>query len=165
VRRWQEREHDAHHHLYDDLGQHHEHAHHTHARQSHTDHEHSQLPEAAEGRIGRRSLLALGVAGGLLPCPSALVLMVGAIALGQIGFGLALAIAFSLGLAIALIAIGLTFLYTGRAITLALSYRLMQPGVVTPVLRVAPIGSALVIALLGLVMTVQALGQAGLLRM
>ena len=62
-----------------------------------------------------RSLLALGISGGLLPCPSALVLMLSAINLGRIGYGLVLTIIFSFGLAATLTAIGLIFLYIGNA--------------------------------------------------
>jgi ABC-type nickel/cobalt efflux system permease component RcnA len=59
-------------------------------------------------------LLALGISGGLLPCPSALVVLLGAIALNKIGFGLILVLAFSLGLAGALTAIGMLFIYAGK---------------------------------------------------
>jgi ABC-type nickel/cobalt efflux system permease component RcnA len=62
---------------------------------------------AASGDLGWRSLVALGVAGGLVPCPSALALMLGAIALGRPGWGLVLAGAFGLGLAGVLTAVGL----------------------------------------------------------
>jgi ABC-type nickel/cobalt efflux system permease component RcnA len=51
--------------------------------------------------------LALGISGGLLPCPSALVVMLGAIALNRVGFGLLLILVFSAGLAGTLTTIGL----------------------------------------------------------
>ena len=66
--------------------------------------------EAAPGELGWRSLLTLGVAGGLVPCPSALVLMLGAIALGRVQLGLALVAAFGLGLAGVLTLVGLACL-------------------------------------------------------
>ena len=69
------------------------------------------LPPA---RISWRGLLALGVSGGLIPCPSALVVLLGSIALGRVGFGLALVVAFSLGLAATLTGLGILFLYAGR---------------------------------------------------
>jgi len=62
-----------------------------------------------------RSLLALGISGGLLPCPSALVLMLSAISLGRVGYGLILTVVFSFGLAATLTGIGLIFLYIGSA--------------------------------------------------
>jgi sulfite exporter TauE/SafE len=46
-----------------------------------------------------KSLLALGISGGLLPCPSALVMLLSASALGNVGLGMTLVVAFSLGLA------------------------------------------------------------------
>ena len=61
-----------------------------------------------------RSLLALGISGGLLPCPSALVVMLGAIALQRVLLGLVLIVAFSAGLAATLSAIGLAMVYSGR---------------------------------------------------
>jgi nickel/cobalt exporter len=71
-------------------------------------HGHSHLPPGADGEpVTWRNLLALGVSGGLVPCPAALVLMLSAIALGQTGFGLVLVLAFSLGLAGVLTGLGL----------------------------------------------------------
>ncbi|MEJ7653734.1 MAG: sulfite exporter TauE/SafE family protein [Chloroflexia bacterium] len=61
-----------------------------------------------------KSLVALGVSGGLVPCPSALVLLLSAISLGRLGFGLVLVIAFSLGLAGVLTGIGLVLVYARR---------------------------------------------------
>ena len=57
------------------------------------------------------SLIALGASGGLVPCESALVLLLSAIALGRVGLGLMLLTAFSLGLAVVLVAIGILVLY------------------------------------------------------
>jgi nickel/cobalt exporter len=86
--------------LSQDEHQHHEHEH------AHGHHHHHHLPMAGEA-ITWRSLLALGVSGGLVPCPSALVVLLSAIALHRIGFGLALIVAFSAGLAVVLTAIGI----------------------------------------------------------
>ena len=65
--------------------------------------------------IDRRGLLGVGVAAGLLPCPSALVVLLSAIALHRIGFGLALIVAFSLGLAATITSIGLVAVLAKRA--------------------------------------------------
>jgi len=46
-----------------------------------------------------RGLLAMGAAAGLIPCPSALVVLLGAVAQGEIALGMLLIVAFSLGLA------------------------------------------------------------------
>jgi ABC-type nickel/cobalt efflux system permease component RcnA len=111
---------------------------------------HTHLPPGADGpRAAWRSLLALGVSGGLLPCPSALVVMLGAIALDRIGFGLVLVASFSLGLASVLTIIGLAFLYAGR-----LFERLP---VQKKVFRFVPVVSALFITLVGLGIAVRAL--------
>ena len=67
---------------------------------------HSHLPPGADGSpITWKSLLALGISGGLLPCPSALVMLLSASALGNVGLGMTLVVAFGLGLALVLIPI------------------------------------------------------------
>ena len=60
--------------------------------------------------VSRRGLAALALSGGILPSPTALVVLVAAIALHRVGYGLALIGAFSLGLATALVAIGMVAL-------------------------------------------------------
>lgn len=73
---------------------------------------HSHLPPGAAGeKITWRSLLTLGVSGGLVPCPSAMVLLLAAVALNKTAYGMLLVLAFSLGLAITLTLIGLLFLH------------------------------------------------------
>ena len=54
-----------------------------------------------------RALLALGVTGGIVPCPAALVVLLSAMALQRVGFGLLLIVAFSVGLASVLMTLGL----------------------------------------------------------
>jgi nickel/cobalt transporter (NicO) family protein len=135
---------------------HHDHDHQHHHDGHHHDHRHghSHLPPAAAP--GWRSLLALGVSGGLLPCPSALVVMLGAIALGRIAFGLVLIVAFSAGLAGVLTGVGLAFVHARRWFDrMPLDGRLA---------RYVPVASALAISLAGLLIVVQALGQIGVLR-
>jgi len=129
------------------LGEHAEpHHHHDH------DHGHSHLPPDV---LGWRGLLALGVSGGLLPCPSALVVMLAAISLGRIGFGLVLIVAFSAGLAGVLGAIGLVFVY-------ARSWFARLP-VHGRFARYLPVASALVISVAGLLIVANALSRTGLL--
>src|SRR5262249_17769475 len=76
-------------------------------------HDHSSPHEAAhaqppvEETLSSRALLALGVTGGIVPCPAALVVLLSAIALQRVGFGLLLIVAFSVGLAGVLITLGL----------------------------------------------------------
>lgn len=95
-----------------------------------------------------RSLLAVGASAGIIPCPSALVLLLGAIALDRVGYGLVLVLAFSLGLAGLLSAIGLLILYARRFVD-----RLPLDGRIA---AAVPALSALVIVTLGLVLTVRA---------
>ena len=102
-------------------------------------------------QITWRNLLALGVSGGLIPCPSALVVLLGAIALNKIGLGLALVLAFSLGLAGALTAIGMLFIYAGR-----LFERFPSQG---QVIRFLPVLSALFVSALGALIIWKALGE------
>src|SRR6266496_4468063 len=69
-------------------------------RHHHHHHHHHDAPSL-------RSLLTVGVSGGLLPCPSALVVLLAAISLHRIAFGLVLILAFSAGLALTITGIGL----------------------------------------------------------
>lgn len=126
----------------------HHHSHDGHHHHHH-DHSHSHLPPANEGSMKWSSLLALGISGGLLPCPSALVVLLSAIALGRIGFGLALVSAFSLGLAAVLTGIGLMLVYAKDKFE-HLSFQI-------PKIRMLPVASALCITLIGLGITTQAL--------
>jgi nickel/cobalt exporter len=113
----------------------HEHAH-------HHDHEH-------EHEISRRSLLAVGVSGGLLPCPSALVVLLAAISLHRLLFGLVLIVAFSLGLALSITGIGLGAILAKKAF----ARRSFDGGLI----RALPALSAVVIVVAGVLMTVHAL--------
>lgn len=79
---------------------------HTHGGRAHT--------HAPPKKVTWGNLLALGISGGLLPCPSALVLMLAAISFDRIGYGIVLTLVFSFGLAATLTAVGLAFLYVGK---------------------------------------------------
>ena len=105
---------------------------------------HSNLPRVGPGeRITWRSLLALGISGGLIPCPSAMVLLLAAVALNKTAYGLLLVVAFSIGLALTLTLVGLAFLYARN-----LFPRLEGNGRWA---RLLPIVSAALITMLGLV--------------
>ena len=65
--------------------------------------------------------MALALAGGILPAPSALIVMLGAIDAHRVAFGLSLVAAFSVGLATALIVIGLGALKAREAMAARLS--------------------------------------------
>jgi ABC-type nickel/cobalt efflux system permease component RcnA len=119
------------------------------------DHDHHHHHHAGGAPASLRSLLALGVSGGLVPCPSALVVMLGAIALGRVAFGLLLIVAFSAGLAAVLTGIGLALVYAR-----GLFERLPVDGRIA---RYVPVASAVVIAVAGLAIVVRALGETGVL--
>jgi len=137
-------------------GHSHEHGHENHEHQHDHDHtDHSHLPPGVDGSpVTWRSLLALGVSGGLIPCPSALVVLLGAIALNRIGFGLILVLAFSLGLAGALTAIGMMFIYAGR-----LFERFSLQG---RIVRLLPVLSALFVSMIGVGILIKALMEIGI---
>jgi nickel/cobalt transporter (NicO) family protein len=111
-------------------GHHHDHHHH---------HEHGDT----------RGLLAVGISGGLLPCPTALVVLLAAISLHRVAFGLLLIVAFSVGLAAVITGIGLLAVSARRAFG-----RLSLEG---PLMRALPAFSACAIVALGLVMTYRSL--------
>ena len=98
------------------------------------------------------SLIALGASGGLVPCESALVLLLSAVALGRVGLGLFLLMAFSLGLAIVLVAIGMLVLYARHL--LPERTRNSRSGL----FRWAPVASAAAVMVVGLLMTGVSLG-------
>ena len=99
-----------------------------------------------------RSLLALGVSGGLLPCPEALMVLLITIAAHRVLFGLLLIVAFSGGLAAVLVGFGLLLVYAR-----GLFARVNLASGLAP--RLLPVASALVIVVAGGVITAQALPQ------
>jgi ABC-type nickel/cobalt efflux system permease component RcnA len=109
----------------------------------HNHHHHHHAP------ITRRGLLAMGASAGLIPCPSALVVLLGAIAQHEVALGLLLIVAFSAGLAATLTALGIAVVHAGR-----LTARIAPDG---RVIAVLPAASALVIVAAGTLLTVQAL--------
>src|SRR6266513_198127 len=78
-------------------------------------HEHHHHGHGHEHGLSRRSLVTVGISGGLLPCPSALVVLLAAITLHRVAFGLLLIVAFSAGLASSITGIGLVAVVARRA--------------------------------------------------
>ena len=153
---------------------HHHHSHddshgHSHSHDSHHHHHHSHGPihshVPAEGDVNLKSLLALGVSGGL--CPSALLLLLSSIALGQVGYGLILVLSFSLGLASVLTGLGLLLIYSKHLFkrlpiekwTDQKSFQLKW------IMNVIPIVTATAITCIGLIISIQALWQIGMSKM
>jgi ABC-type nickel/cobalt efflux system permease component RcnA len=126
------------HHHHDRAHGHHDHSH------GHGSHQHVPAPGS-----GFRGLVAVGVSGGILPCPTALVVLLAAISLHRVAYGLVLIIAFSAGLAAAITAIALLAVAARRTFN-----RMSFDG---RAIRLLPSASTLVIVGLGLAMTVRAL--------
>jgi ABC-type nickel/cobalt efflux system permease component RcnA len=106
-------------------------------------HVHSHVPD----EISMGGLIALGASGGLVPCPSALVLLLTSVSLNRVGLGLILLTAFSAGLAVVLSAIGLIVLYARH---------LLPDRAKTPEnwwFRWLPVASAAVVTCIGIAMT------------
>jgi nickel/cobalt transporter (NicO) family protein len=104
---------------------------HAHADGHEHHHPHAHAHPHDEPGVGRGGLLAIGLAGGMIPSPAALVLLLGAIAAGQPAYGLLLAVAFGTGMAAVLVALGL-LVVRGRSRLTAAAGRL--PGLI----RLAP---------------------------
>jgi nickel/cobalt transporter (NicO) family protein len=132
-----------------------EHTHPHPGNEHHHEHAHSHLPPGADGsKISMRGLLTLGASGGLIPCPAALVLLLSAISLDRLGFGMILVIAFSTGLAIVLTAIGLLMIYA-RQVFERFSFEARMP-------YLLPVASALTISTVGVLILLGSLRQVGL---
>ena len=99
-------------------------------------------------------MLAAGASAGLIPCPSALVVLLGAISQQQIALGLLLILVFSLGLAGTLTAVGL-LVVSARGLT----SRWRPAGRTARVAAAAPAISAAVIVVVGVVLTLRALPE------
>jgi nickel/cobalt transporter (NicO) family protein len=104
------------------------------------DHDHHHEP------LSLSSIVSLGIAGGVIPCPSALVLLLSAIALHHVGYGMVLVSAFSVGLALVLVAIGLLVIYANQWLEKLPS----RP----KVMRYLPVGSAIAVLITGTLLTV-----------
>ena len=118
--------------------------HHPHEGGSTVQHGHAYPHPVPSRPLSRKSLTALAVAGGMLPSPTALVVLLAAVALDRIAYGLALIGAFSIGLAAALVVVGLIALRARDVVAGRMSGRTA---------RLVPVLSAASIALLGLVLT------------
>ena len=111
-------------------------------RHAHQHHHH-------HGDRSLRDLLAVGISGGLLPCPTALVVLLGAISLHRVGYGLVLILAFSLGLAGAMTAVGLAAVSARRF--------LRKKSFEGRIVRALPAASAALILALGVAMTARSI--------
>jgi high-affinity nickel-transport protein len=102
--------------------------------------------------LSLRELCILGITGGIVPCPAALVVLLSAFSLHRIGFGLFLITAFSVGLAAVLVIVGLTMVYTKRFMSAR-----MQSG--SAAVRYLPLVSSAFMVVLGVGITASAVGS------
>jgi len=143
---------------------------HLHTHEHHNDHPHIHThehphdhpqdaghPHSTDSPFSYRQLVTLGVTGGIVPCPAALVVLLSAISLHRVAFGLYLIVAFSLGLAADLISIGMVTVYARRLLA-----RLPTEG---PLInRWLPTASAAAITCLGVGIAAQALLAMGVIH-
>jgi len=144
-------DHDHHHHHHDHDHDHshahlrgHDHIHHDH------DHDHHHGPGGHTHVIETEDgappsfwqILTLGISGGIVPCPAALIVLMLAISVGRLSYGLLFILAFSVGLAAVLVAIGFVVVKTAGAIRSATGER-------SPVLKALPVFSSILITILG----------------
>ena len=116
---------------------------------------HTHVPVDGQ-KVTLGSLLALGITGGIIPCPSALVVLLVAVYFGKVALGLSLILAFSVGLASVLTGIGLLMVY-GRGLLAHMKFN-------SGLLGRLPMASALAVVCLGIVLAFGSLSQGGVLR-
>ena len=138
----------------------HPHAGHAHGDPHGHDHPHAHTHGPGHthdhGGFSRRSLIGIRVAGGLVPSPSALVVLLGAIALGRTVFGVLLVLAYGVGMAGVLTAVGLLLVH-GRARLERLSPRGDLGARVATVRRLLPGLTAALVLLVGVGLVVRSL--------
>jgi nickel/cobalt transporter (NicO) family protein len=108
------------------------------------------------GRLSRRGLVGLGVAGGLVPSPSALVVLLGAVALGRTGFGIALVLGYGAGMAGTLTAAGLLLVKLRDRLERS-ARRAAREAFLARLARATPVLTACLVLVVGLGLTVRGL--------
>jgi nickel/cobalt transporter (NicO) family protein len=106
----------------------------------------------------RGTVLIMGFAGGLMPSPSAVVVLLGAVALGHAWFGVLLVLAYGLGLAVTLTEIGVFITGSGRWLATRMPWLRDQAHRIPA--RLVPAGSAALVVLLGVGLAVRSLATA-----
>lgn len=141
--------HHAHdHHAHD----HHAHGHHAHGHgHGHGHHGHHHDHHGAPGRAG---LLGIGIAGGIVPSPSALIVLLGAVALGRTWFGVLLVLAYGLGMAATLTLAGLLLVGLHHRLHRRISPRIGHW--TTRLATLTPVLTAALVLVVGAVLTVRA---------
>ena len=130
---------------------------HSHSHRHADGHVHSHFHDPGDGPMGRRSLVALGFAGGLVPSPSALVVLLGAIALGRAWLGVSLVVGYGLGMAATLMGAGLLLVRFRGALDRRLSTA--ERGRPAALARALPVLTAALILGVGALLSLRALAQ------
>ena len=112
-------------------------------------------PPSRASEVSLGSLFSLGISGGLVPCPEALVVLMIAFAVNRIALGLVILVSFSVGLALVLVAIGILMVVAKPMMT-----RFTGEG---RIIGYLPVVSAAVVTLLGCVIAYKGLVEAGIL--
>jgi nickel/cobalt exporter len=128
-----------------------EEAHAADAPHSHGGRVHRHVPEGGAG-LSWKSLFALGLSGGLVPSASALILLLGSISAGRIGYGIVLVVAFGMGMAVVLGGVGLALVRASRLVG-----RLPRRWSLGRLAGAVQLATAGLVVILGLVLTSQAL--------
>ncbi len=118
---------------------------------------HTHLPPAGS-TITWRSLFVLGLAGGLIPSTSALLILLGSIAAGRPAFGLVLVVAFGLGMALVMGGVGVALVFARGRLE-----RFDGASVLGRTSTLVPLAASVVVLSLGLYLTAQAVGGAPVL--
>ncbi len=134
--------------------------------QRHDGHGHTHGPVAAHGHhhdhdkssdagLGWKSLVVLGLSGGIVPSASALLLLLAAVNVHQIGLGIVLIAVFGLGMAAVLVGVGMTLVGAGALAARRLARYRLAPTLMARL----PLLTAVVVVVFGVGITVQAVAQ------
>jgi len=104
--------------------------------------------------------VAIGLAGGLLPSPSALLVFLGALALGRPWFGVALVVAFGVGMAATLAVVGLLVMRLRERAERRLAQR--PSSRFAPLLRIVPLLTAAAVVVLGTALALRGFSATGI---
>jgi len=114
-----------------------------------------ELIQPSGAGLGWKSLVVLGLSGGIVPSASALLLLLSAVSFHQIGFGMALIAVFGLGMAAVLVGVGMALVGAGALAARRLARYPLAPALLARL----PLFTALVVVVFGVGITIQAVAQ------
>lgn len=122
---------------------------HDHSNHGHGHHSHSHATQSADEHVTARDIGALGLSGGMVPCPAAIVLLLLTWQIGRPGLGFVLIGAFSIGLATTLIAVGFLAIYGTKFVLRWLSKRDTEDGHHAMISSIAPLIGGILLLVFG----------------